>query len=787
MMIKKFLKSSYLLLVLLFIYIPISILIFYSFNDERSLTHFNGNFSLIWYEKFFQDRLFIESIISSLFVAVVSTVISLVIGTLAAIGISKSKRVTQSWTLNISNIPLINADVVTAVSLMMLFIALSFTFGIFTLIMAHISFNIPYVIITILPRLRRIHPTIIEASLDLGASPSYTLRKVILPLITPAIVIAGVISFAMSFDDFIISYFTGGNVTNVATHIYTLKRLTPVVNAFGTILISIVALIVFSSNFFITARIHLKARNQKILLEKYRAKTIITSEKRLLGLYLTINTLTTNTPLYEKISKRIIFLENKIYKEKLWIKNKKAQIINRDKKAEQVSARRREKYHWLVRWPWRAIAIFGLSFASLGSLGFIYFKNNLYDLRLGIWGQYISNEVISNFEKQYQVKIKVENYDKNEILYNKMYTTNYDIIVPSDYMATKLITENRVEKLDWKQLMPLKNEKNPNQNLCPDLNQTKPENSLWSYLDCAVKKTISAQDYQTPQGALNDYAVPYFWGDLTILANFEKPETKTWLLKNGVKMMTTDTGEEFIDPKTVSWELLWIAAEDGKNILALNDIRSLYGIAFQLINQTSNPRDLPDVLKATRLLENLIVKYKKQVLLQSDEIVNSMAQPYNSNHSNLFDFAVVYNGDAIAAFYDKDNNIKDRKFKAVRPRKITNEKAEGTNIWNDVAMIVKNSAKKDLAYKFLRFVLQDNIQYDLVTEFGYNTPMFAVTEEIIKDEEYEKLIDIFLPAANYIDNKWVTKLEPSDTGFSSDFISDITDQYSRKISARLGG
>lgn len=180
-MIKKFFKSSYLLLVLLFIYIPIAILIFFSFNNETSLSVFNGNFSTNWYRNFFDNDGFVESIISSLLVAIISTIVSVVIGTLAAIGISKAKRVTQTMTLNITNIPLINADVVTAVSLMMLFLALSFKFGLLTLILAHISFNIPYVIITVLPGLRRVPSSVIEASLDLGASPRYTLRKVILP------------------------------------------------------------------------------------------------------------------------------------------------------------------------------------------------------------------------------------------------------------------------------------------------------------------------------------------------------------------------------------------------------------------------------------------------------------------------------------------------------------------------------------------------------------------------------------------------------------------------------
>ncbi|WP_339024167.1 ABC transporter permease subunit [Spiroplasma endosymbiont of Agriotes lineatus] len=801
-MIKKIFKSSYLLLVLLFIYVPISILIFYSFNNERSLTHFNGNFSLTWYEKFFQDRLFVESIISSLLVAVISTIVSVIIGTLAAIGISKAKKITQSLTLNISNIPLINADVVTAVSLMMLFMALGFNFGLFSLILGHISFNIPYAIITVLPRLKRVHPSIIEASLDLGASPRYTLRKVILPLIWPAIVAASVISFAMSFDDFIISYFTGGNVTNVATYIYTLKRLTPVVNAFGTILISIVAILVLSWNCYTIVSKQIKSRNHKILTEKYRDKIIINSERKLLQLYLQLNNLNLVKNLnILKLKRKIFHLEIKVDKEKLWIKSKKAQIIRRDKRQERISEKRREKYYWLVCWPWRAIIIMTLSFTSLGALTFVYVQNNLYDFKLGIWGEYINSSVVKKFETAYNIKMKVETYDKNEVLYNKMFTTDYDVIVPSDYMASRLIVEDKVEKLDWSRLMPIDNAQVSSGNSCSDLDGTKPADNLWTYLDCGIKKVISVPGYKTEKGLLSDYAVPYFWGDLTILLNFEKPETKNWLIKKGVEILTTndEKKEEYLNPTTVSWELIWQAAREGKNVFALSDFRSLYGLAFQRINQTVNPERKEDVEFATKLLKELIVNYKNNVTLQSDEIVNSLSAPYDPNSSRLFDIAVMYNGDAVASFYDKNQNIRDRNFKSVRPRKaipkidtttgISNMDVltpQGTNVWADVAMITKHSTNKDLAYKFLQFVLQDKVQTELSLEFGYNMSLFKATQDIINDE-YKTVDSIYLPVANFINGKWVTDIQIADAGFQNKFIKDITDSYTRIISAGLGG
>ena len=594
MVIKKFLKSSYMLLVLLFIYVPIAILIIYSFNGARSLSHFNGEFSLKWYENFFKDRLFIESIISSLLVAIISTIISVIIGTLAAIGISKVKKVTQSFTLTITNIPLINADVVTAVSLMMLFLALGFKFGLFSLILAHISFNIPYVIITILPKLKKVHSSLIEASLDLGASPFYTLRKIVLPLIYPAIIAATVISFAMSFDDFIISYFTGGSVMNVATYIYTLKRLSPVVNAFGAILIAIVSFCILSWNFYTIVYNQIKLRNQSILKEKYRAKEIVRYERKLLNLYLLLNNLQTwKTKNMDQIKTKIFHLEIKIEKEKLWIKSKKAQILRNARRREKNSEKRREKYYWIVHWPWRVITIFSLAVTSLGLLTFAYIKNNLYDFKIGIWDQYISNDVIKRFESENNIRIKIETYDKNEILYNKMLTTQYDLIVPSDYMAAKFVEENKVSKIDWQRLKSLNNTSNKNNIFNQDKNDT-----LWDYLDDGMKKVITSYEIDVVNNKnLSDYAVPYFWGDLVLLFNFEKPEMKKWIKDQGVKFLVEDDENKnyIIDNESVSWEIIWNASNAKKKVYALNDFRSLYGIAFQRINQTVNPRDKDDI------------------------------------------------------------------------------------------------------------------------------------------------------------------------------------------------
>lgn len=284
----NFFKSSYMALIMLFIYIPIVILIIFSFNNGESMSIFNG-FSDRWYKQLFNEQYFLQSIIISIFTAVIVTFFSVIIGTLSAIGLSRLRKITQKMTLSIINIPLINADIITAASLMMLFISLGINFGILTLIFSHISFDIPYVIITILPQLKKIDSKLIEASFDLGAKPSQTLLKIILPILKPSIISAAAIAFAMSFDDFIISYFTSGDDINVATFIYTMKRIKPFINSFGTICITIIIIIIIGWNGWNIYKINYKKFCQEITKEVYKNKNIIEYENKIFFLYYKLN------------------------------------------------------------------------------------------------------------------------------------------------------------------------------------------------------------------------------------------------------------------------------------------------------------------------------------------------------------------------------------------------------------------------------------------------------------------------------------------------------------------
>ncbi len=241
-------SSAYLIVILLFIYLPIGYLVLFSFNEGKSMTSFTG-FSLKWYESMFTNRTMIESISTTLIVAVTATVISTVVGTIAAIGLSKAKRVVRSIVLEINNLPVMNPDIVTAIGLMLLFISVKFQLGMVTLILSHISFCIPYVILTVMPKIRQLDDNVAEAALDLGATPFKALTKVILPQIYPAILSGALIAFSMSLDDFVVSYFnTGAGTNTISMYVYSMKRYNLSVNAMSTLIVAVVTLILIFVN-----------------------------------------------------------------------------------------------------------------------------------------------------------------------------------------------------------------------------------------------------------------------------------------------------------------------------------------------------------------------------------------------------------------------------------------------------------------------------------------------------------------------------------------------------------
>ncbi len=246
-MIKKFLSRFYLGLILLFLYAPIFILIVLSFNKSKSRSKWGG-FTLSWYNSLFQDQAIMEALTNTLIIAFLSALIAAIIGTCACLAINNMRKIPRTILLGISNIPMMNADIVTGISLMLLFIALSYPLSFSSVLLSHITFNIPYVILSVMPRLARQNVSLYEAALDLGATKSYAFFKIILPDIFPGIFSGFLLAFTMSLDDFVITYFTNGaGVDTLSTIIYTevRKGIKPEMYALSTLLfVSILILLV---------------------------------------------------------------------------------------------------------------------------------------------------------------------------------------------------------------------------------------------------------------------------------------------------------------------------------------------------------------------------------------------------------------------------------------------------------------------------------------------------------------------------------------------------------------
>lgn len=239
----KVLKRIYMIMIFAFLYAPIAVLIFYSFNESKSRAVFTG-FTLKWYVEMFRDSQIMSAVSNTLIIALISSVIGTVIGTAAAIGIHYMKKNPKQLVLNITNIPILNPDIVTGVSLMIVFVTV-FNFlgigrlGLATVLLAHITFNIPYVIFSILPKLRQMDPNLLEAAMDLGATPIYAIIKVIIPEIMPGIISGLMLCFTLSVDDFVISYFTtGSGVSNISILINSMTRqgINPKINALSTLM-----------------------------------------------------------------------------------------------------------------------------------------------------------------------------------------------------------------------------------------------------------------------------------------------------------------------------------------------------------------------------------------------------------------------------------------------------------------------------------------------------------------------------------------------------------------------
>ena len=246
---KKTFSFVYILLCFALFYIPILVTVIFSFNSSKSLTKFSG-FSLRWYSELLQNNDIMSAVYVTITIAFISTVVSTVLGTITAIGLTKNRKLIKELILNVNNIPIMNPDIVTAIGLMLLFSSVKLEKGYVTMLLAHIAFSTPYVITSVYPKVKSLDQNIANAALDLGATPYQALTKVIIPMIKPGIYVGMLLAFSMSIDDFVISYFVSGNgVMNISIIVYNMtKRTNPTINALSTILIFVVIIILLIVN-----------------------------------------------------------------------------------------------------------------------------------------------------------------------------------------------------------------------------------------------------------------------------------------------------------------------------------------------------------------------------------------------------------------------------------------------------------------------------------------------------------------------------------------------------------
>ena len=250
----KKLSKAYMALVLMFLSVPIFVMIVFSFNTTKSRSVLSG-FTLEWYVKLFQNELIMKSLGNTIIIAVCASIISTMLGTMAAIGISRMSKFSKAAVINITNIPIINPEIVTGVSLMLLFVffkaRMSLEFGFTTLLIAHITFDVPYVILNVLPKFRQMQPNIYEAAQDLGCGPVRAFFKVIIPEIMPGIISGFLMAFTFSLDDFVISYFTSGPTSQtlpITIYSMTRRKVSPEINALSTIIFVVVVIVLVVKN-----------------------------------------------------------------------------------------------------------------------------------------------------------------------------------------------------------------------------------------------------------------------------------------------------------------------------------------------------------------------------------------------------------------------------------------------------------------------------------------------------------------------------------------------------------
>ena len=392
---KKTLQNIYLSLIIFLLYAPIVTLVVLSFNNSKTRAKWGG-FTGKWYISLFQNEQIMSALYTTLVIALLSALIATLIGTAAAIGIQGMKRKSRTIAMGITNIPMLNADIVTGISLMLLFIAvgsglkylgINFSLGFATVLIAHITFNIPYVILSVMPKLKQTKRSTYEAALDLGASAIYAFFKVVFPDILPGVFSGFLLAFTMSLDDFVITHFTKGpGVDTLSTKIYSevRKGIKPEMYALSTLLFVSVLILLILINV---------SPNKKGSTDK------------------TLNV--------KKSQKAVHFVLRKVVPAIM------AVVVI-------------------------AGGIFYSSKEDLSGTNQVIVYN---------WGEYLDPEVITLFEKETGINVVYEEFETNEIMYPKVQSgaIAYDVVCPSDYMIQRMIENDLLAELNFDNIPNVKN------------------------------------------------------------------------------------------------------------------------------------------------------------------------------------------------------------------------------------------------------------------------------------------------------------------------------------------
>lgn len=489
----------YIICLFIFFYLPIVVTMIFSFNSSKSITNMTG-FSLRWYQRLITDGSIMRAVYVSLTIAIFATILSTILGTITAIGLSRSKKIMKEIVLNINNIPIMNPDIVTAIGLMILFSSIAIKKGYMTMLLAHIAFCTPYVITSVYPKVRQLDPSIADAAMDLGATPFEALVKVIIPMLKDGIYAGILLAFTMSFDDFVISYFvTGNGVENISIVVNNMtKRTNPTINALSTIVILVIAIL--------------------IILSRLVPEMLKDNLKKIMTAFIVV---------------------------------------------------------------------------ILGLTVFTGIKGSEKTLRVFNAGEYLDPELLTKFEKEYDCSVVYETFDSNESMYTKLMSgSEYDILIPSDYMIERLIKDDELQPIDW---------------------------SLITHKD-DIDPTNRGYVFDPD----NKYSVPYFVGTVGIL--YDKTKVDPEDLKDG-------------------WELLRNKKYAG-DIYMYDSERDSFMIALKALGYSMNTTNKKEIDEAYKWL--LDQRETMDVVYAGDDVMDNMIAGNKA-------IAVVYSGDGAYIMAENEN------------------------------------------------------------------------------------------------------------------------------------